>query len=140
MFIVLACGCFIAYFALGYATNVVAQTLSHKFRKISPQSILRQDLQFFDQAENSIGALTSQIDSNPQAILELMGYNIGLVLVGLFNVASCSVLAIVYNWRLGLVIICGGLPPLVAAGYLKIRLDAKLDRETASCFHRLRGY
>ncbi|KIL84038.1 multidrug resistance protein [Fusarium avenaceum] len=131
IFIFLACSCFIAYFALGYATNVVAQTLSHKFRKISLQSILRQDLQFFDQAENSTGALTSQIDSNPQAILELMGYNIGLVLVALLNIASCSVLAIAYSWRLGLVVVCGGLPPLVAAGYLKIRLDARLDREMA---------
>lgn len=40
MFIVLACGCFIAYFALGYATNVVAQGLSHKLRKRSLQDML----------------------------------------------------------------------------------------------------
>ncbi|KAF4962808.1 hypothetical protein FSARC_9130 [Fusarium sarcochroum] len=114
MFIALACGCFVAYFALGYATNIVAQTLSHKFRKTSLQSMLRQDLQFFDREESNTGALISQIDSNPQAILELMGYNVGLIL-----------------WRLGLVVICSGLPPLVIAGYLKIRFDAKLDREAS---------
>lgn len=131
MFIVFACGCFVAYFALGYATNVVAHTLSHKFRKSILKNILRQDLQFFDREENTTGALISQIDSNPQAVLELMGYNVGLILVAVFNITACSVLAIVYSWRLGLVVTCSGLPPLVIAGYLKIRFDAKLDRETS---------
>ncbi|KAF5689905.1 ABC transporter [Fusarium circinatum] len=106
MFIVFACGCFVAYFALGYATNVVAHTLSHKFRKAILENL------------------------NPQAVLELMGYNVGLILVAVFNITACSVLAIVYSWRLGLVVTCSGLPPLVIAGYLKIRFDAKLDRET----------
>ncbi|QGI67587.1 hypothetical protein CEK26_011538 [Fusarium fujikuroi] len=131
MFIVFACGCFVAYFALGYATNVVAHNLSHKFRKSILESILRQDLQFFDREENTTGALISQIDSNPQAVLELMGYNVGLILVAVFNITAYSVLAIVYSWRLGLVVTCSGLPPLVTAGYLKIRFDAKLDRETS---------
>ncbi|KAM0318999.1 hypothetical protein ACHAPQ_010515 [Fusarium lateritium] len=131
MFIIFACGCFVAYFALGYATNVVAHTLSHKFRKVILENILRQDLQFFDREENTTGALISQIDSNPQAVLELMGYNAGLILVTVFNITSCSVLAIVYSWRLGLVVTCSGLPPLVIAGYLKIRFDAKLDREAS---------
>jgi ATP-binding cassette subfamily B (MDR/TAP) protein 1 len=131
MFIIFACGCLAAYFALGYATNVIAHTLSHKFRKSILENILRQDLQFFDREENSTGALISQIDTNPQAVLELMGYNVGLILVAVFNITACSILAIVYSWRLGLVVTFSGLPPLVIAGYLKIRFDAKLDRETS---------
>lgn len=131
MFIVLAAGCFIAYFALGYATNVVAQLLNHKLRKLSLHHILRQDLQFFDRTENNTGALASRIDSNPQSVLELMGYNIGLILVAIFNIGTCSVLAIAYSWKFGLVVVCAGLPPLVTAGYLKIRFDAKLDRDVS---------
>lgn len=60
-----------------------------------------------------------------------MGYNIGLVLMALLNVTVCAILALAYSWRLGLVIICAGLTPLVGAGYLKIRFDAKLDRDTS---------
>lgn len=131
MFIVLAFGCLIAYFTMGYAANVVAQGLSHKFRRSLLHDMLRQDLQFFDRDENSTGALVSRIDSNPQSILELMGYNISLVLVAVFNIATCSILAIAYSWKLGLVVVCSGLPPLVAAGYMKIRFDAKIDRETS---------
>ncbi|KAE8135087.1 P-loop containing nucleoside triphosphate hydrolase protein [Aspergillus pseudotamarii] len=131
MFIVLAAGCLISYFILGYATNTVAQHLGHKLRKQCLHDILQQDIEFFDRDENSTGALVARVDSNPQAILELMGYNIGLVLIAALNVLACAVLALVYSWKLGLVVTCAGLTPLVGSGYLKIRLDAKLDRHTS---------
>ncbi|KNG83522.1 multidrug resistance protein 1, 2, 3 (p glycoprotein 1, 2, 3), partial [Aspergillus nomiae NRRL 13137] len=131
MFIVLAAGCLISYFILGYATNTVAQHLGHKLRKQSLHDILQQDLQFFDREENSTGALVARVDSNPQAILELMGFNIGLVLIASLNLFTCSVLALAYSWKLGLVVTCAGLTPLVGSGYLKIRLDAKFDYDTS---------
>ncbi|KAK7432493.1 hypothetical protein QQZ08_001058 [Neonectria magnoliae] len=131
MFIVMAAGALVSYFLLGYATNVVAQYLSHKLRRQSLFHMLRQDLQFFDRTENNTGALVSRIDANPQAILELMGFNIGLIIVAVLNVTVCSILAIAHTWKLGLVVVCAGLPPLVGCGYLKIRFDAKLDRETS---------
>ncbi|KAG5923143.1 hypothetical protein E4U61_004255 [Claviceps capensis] len=128
MFIVLAAGCFISYFALGYATNLVSQTLSHTFRRQSFNDMLRQDLQFFDREENNTGALASRVDSNPQAILELMGFNVGLILISVLNILGCSVLGIVYSWKLGLVIVFAGLPPFVSSGFFKFRADAALDR------------
>ncbi|KAI9370033.1 P-loop containing nucleoside triphosphate hydrolase protein [Aspergillus egyptiacus] len=131
MFIVLAAGCLVSYFGLGYATNIVAQHLSHYFRRLILNDMLRQDIQFFDRSENTTGALVSQIDSHPQAILELMGFNIALVVVAVLNLASCSILAIAHSWKIGLVVVFGGLPPLVGAGVAKIRLDARLDRNTS---------
>ncbi|KAF9891564.1 hypothetical protein FE257_003575 [Aspergillus nanangensis] len=131
MFIVLAAGCLISYFILGYATNTVAQHLGHKLRKQCLHDILQQDIEFFDREENSTGALVVRVDSNPQAILELMGYNIGLVLIAALNVLACAVLALIYSWKLGLLVTCAGLTPLIGSGYLKIRLDAKLDRDTS---------
>ncbi|RGP59629.1 hypothetical protein FLONG3_11145 [Fusarium longipes] len=131
MFIVLAAGLLVSYFVLGYATNTIAQFLSHKLRKQSLRDMLRQDLQFFDREENSTGALASRIDSNPQSILELMGFNVALILIAILNLAACSLMAIIHSWKLGLVVVCAGLPPLVSSGYFKIRLDAKLDRDTS---------
>lgn len=90
--------------------------------------MLRQDLQFFDREENNTGALTSRLESNPQAILEFMGFNVGLILTAVLNVLACSVLGIVYSWKLGLVVVFAGLPPFVGSGWWKIRFDAALDR------------
>ncbi|KAM6533163.1 hypothetical protein FALCPG4_006177 [Fusarium falciforme] len=129
MFIVLGGGCLFAYFAIGYATKMIAHQLSHKLRKQSLDGMLRQEPQFFDRDENTTGALASRVDSNPQSILELMGYNVSLTLVCALNVIACSILAIVHSWNLGLVVVFAGLPPLVGAGYLKIRWDAKINRD-----------
>lgn len=131
MFIVMAAGALVSYFFLGYASNTVAQHLNHKYRKQCLRDMVRQDLQFFDRTENNTGALASRIDSNPQSILELMGFNIALILIAVLNVTACSIMAIAHSWNLGLVVVCAGLPPLVGSGYLKIRFDAKLDRNTS---------
>ncbi|KAH7165837.1 P-loop containing nucleoside triphosphate hydrolase protein [Dactylonectria macrodidyma] len=131
MFIVMAAGALVSYFFLGYASNTIAQHLNHKYRKQSLKDMIRQDLQFFDRTENNTGALASRIDSNPQSILELMGFNIALILIAVLNVAACSIMAIAHDWKLGLVVVFAGLPPLVGCGYLKIRFDAKLDRSTS---------
>jgi len=56
-----------------------------------------------------------------------MGVNVSLMLIAIFNVAACSILGIVYSWKLGLAVVFGGLPPMLTAGWLKIRLDMKLD-------------
>ncbi|KAL5044569.1 hypothetical protein BDW71DRAFT_185798 [Aspergillus fruticulosus] len=131
MLIVLAAGCLVAYFAMGYATNTVAQHLNHWFRRLILYDMLRQDIQFFDREENTTGALVSRADSYPQAILELMGFNIALVLIAVLQLVTCGVLAIAYSWKLGLVVVFGGIPPLVGAGMVRIRLDARLDRNTS---------
>ncbi|WQF79623.1 Putative Type 1 protein exporter [Colletotrichum destructivum] len=131
MFFVLALGVLVCYFIMGLATNTIAQGLNHKLRKQCLNDFLRQDLQFFDRRENNTGALASRLESNPQAILELMGFNIGLILISTLNVVACSILAIVTTWKLGLVVVLAGLPPLVSAGYIKVRLDAKLDASTS---------
>ncbi|KAL2146186.1 hypothetical protein VTI28DRAFT_5026 [Corynascus sepedonium] len=131
MFIALAAGCLVFYFAMGWSVNVVATTLSHKLRRQIFHDILRQDLQFFDRPDNNTGALASRVDSNPQAVFELMGFNVALIFIAVLNVLGCSILALAHSWKLGLVIIFGGLPPLLGAGWFKIRLDMKLDHNVS---------
>lgn len=49
----------------------------------------------------------------------------------MLNVAVCSILGIAHSWKLGLVVVFGGLPPLLCAGWLKIRLDMRLDHSNS---------
>ncbi|KAI9874825.1 MAG: hypothetical protein M1823_007603, partial [Watsoniomyces obsoletus] len=98
------------------------------------QRILYQDMDFFDRPENSSGALTSKLSSLPNALQELISVNILLILIVLVNLVASSTLAIVYGWKMGLVVVFGGLPLLIASGYARIRLDQKLERETGERF------
>jgi len=92
------------------------------------------DQDFFDRPENSSGSLTSQLSSVPTALQELMSANLGLILNVLVNILSSSIVGIVYGWKLGLTIVFGGLTVLIAAGYMRIRLDQKLEIQTGQEF------
>lgn len=96
--------------------------------------MLRQDLQFFDRPENTTGALTSRADSYPQSILELMGFNIALILICVLGVLSCCILALANGWRLSVVIVFAGLPPLLVSGYARIRMEAAMDLKISKRF------
>lgn len=136
MFFVLGIGCLAVYFCIGWLSNIVAQTLNQKFRKNMLDSMLRQDVQFFDRAENTVGALTGRLDSYTQAVLELMGFNIALVFITMISVTASSILAIVVSWRLGLVGVFAGIPPLLVAGYARIRLETRMDDGNSKRFSR----
>ncbi|KAJ0282392.1 hypothetical protein COL940_005141 [Colletotrichum noveboracense] len=116
MFFVVGIGAFFVYFVIGWCSNTIATTFNQKMRKELVDNMLKQDLQFFDRPENTTGALASRTGSYPQAVFELMGFNIALILVSVVSVLACSILALAYGWRLGVVIVFAGLPPMLFAG------------------------
>ena len=84
-------------------------------------------MDFFDLPENTSGALTSKLSALPTQLQELISANAFLIVIVLVNLVSSSVLAIAYGWKLGLVIVCAGLPPIVISGYLRIRLETRIE-------------
>jgi ATP-binding cassette subfamily B (MDR/TAP) protein 1 len=86
-----------------------------------------------------LGALTAKLSSVPNALLELISANLLLIFIVLVNVSASSILAIAYGWKLGLVVVFGGMPLLLACGYAKIRLDQKLETLTGEWFSESAG-
>ncbi|CAH0045767.1 unnamed protein product [Clonostachys solani] len=129
MFFIMAIASLIVYFVMGWATNIIAQSLNRRVRKEMLSSVIKQDLRFFDRPENTVGAIISRIDSYPQAILELMGMNMGMVFLSGAMVLISAILALAVTWRVGVVGVFVGLPPLLLAGYARIRLEAKIESD-----------
>lgn len=127
MFFVVALGSLFCYGVIGWATNTVVQEMTHRYRRELFDSVLRQDMQFFDRPENTAGALTSRLSSNPQSITELMGFNIALILISVVSLVASCVLALCYSWRLSVVVVFAGMPPLVVSGWMRMQLDLKLQ-------------
>ncbi|KAM3499894.1 hypothetical protein MY10362_006883 [Beauveria mimosiformis] len=127
MLLVLSLGCLLCYYALGWAMNVIANTLSTRVRSDMLRSLVRQDLRFFDRPENTVGAMVARLDSNPQAVLELMGINISFSIISTISVVACCILSLVVAWKVGVVGIFVGLPPLVLSGWLRIKLEIRLN-------------
>lgn len=150
MFFVMALGNLCSYFFLGYCCNVISQvstplpcliiySKSHKrmtyfYRRVMFEAILRQDVQFFDSPDNTVGALTSRLSTQPTQLQELMGMNLALIIIVLVNIILSSILAIVFGWKLALTVIAGGLIPLVLAGYIRMRIESNLSDEISKRF------
>ncbi|KAJ9615533.1 hypothetical protein H2200_001608 [Cladophialophora chaetospira] len=139
MFFVLALANLVAYFTIGWTCNLIAQAVTHRVRAEMFERVLDQDVEFFDVPENTSGALTSRISTLPTQLQELVSANAPLILNVLVNVVSSSALALAYGWKLGLVVVFGALPPLILAGYVRIRLEMRLDRQVGSGFAESAG-
>ncbi|KAK7211723.1 hypothetical protein V2G26_018901 [Clonostachys chloroleuca] len=100
------------------------------------EAYLRQDLCFFDRPENTAGALTSRLSSYPQLIFVLMGFNVRMISVTRTTVVVSSILSIVIAWKLGLVGVFAGIPPLILSGYVRVRAETKLERDIGRLFER----
>ncbi|OLN94073.1 Leptomycin B resistance protein pmd1-like protein 8 [Colletotrichum chlorophyti] len=103
------------------------------------ENTLKQEMSFFDEPMNTAGALVSRLSREPTNLQEPMSANLGLIFVNIVNLASSCVLAIAVGWKLGLVLVFGALPPLVFSGWLRIRLEYKLDNDTAARFAESSG-
>ncbi|KAF2014111.1 P-loop containing nucleoside triphosphate hydrolase protein [Aaosphaeria arxii CBS 175.79] len=134
MFFVVALGNLAVYAIIGWASNVVAQHVSRHYRLEILELILKQDMVFFDEEENAAGALSSRLSLYPNNLVELLGFNLMLILISCVNVISSSILALIVGWKLGLVVVFGALPPMITAGYLRIRLEFKLEEATSKRF------
>ncbi|KAI5277102.1 putative ABC transporter [Aureobasidium subglaciale] len=134
MFFVLAIVNLFGYFLIGVAYNTLGQTLTHRYRREMIERIVHFDQDFFDRPENSSGALTAKLSSVPSSVQELMSANLGLMLNVVVNIIATSVVAIAFGWKLGLTLVFGGLTVIVAGGYIRIRLDQKLEASTEEQF------
>lgn len=139
MFFVVACGNLVAYAIAGWLANIIAQQIMKFYRAEIFNNTLRQDMVFFDHPEHSTGALVSRLSAEPTSLQELLSMNLSLMLVNIVNLLSSAILAIVYGWKLGLVLSLGTLPVLVGAGYVRIRLEYKFDDDTTGRFARSSG-
>ncbi|KAH8629622.1 Leptomycin B resistance protein pmd1 [Alternaria alternata] len=127
MFLVLSLGCLLCYYTLGWAMNVIANTLSARVRSSMMECLLYQDLRFFDSPENTVGSMTAKLDSHPQAVLELMGINISFSVISIVSVVACCILSLATSWKVGVVGIFVGLPPLILSGWLRLKLEKRLN-------------
>ncbi|KAK2731944.1 hypothetical protein FQN55_004419 [Onygenales sp. PD_40] len=134
MFFIVAIGNLVAYFILGWVSNLIAQVLTQRYRLELFDTVLKQDMAFFDRPENAVGALASKLTTQPTQLQDLLGFNFPLMLIVVVNLVSSCILGLIVGWKLALVTIFGGLPPLLLSGYTRIRLEMKFDALTGDRF------
>ncbi|KAK7461381.1 hypothetical protein VKT23_008560 [Stygiomarasmius scandens] len=104
-----------------------AATVTARLRTLSFKAILRQDIEFFDQDENSTGALTSQLSDNPQKVNGLAGVTLGAIVQTASNLVAGTVVGLIFTWKIGLIALACT-PLLVTTGYIRLRVVVLKDQ------------
>ncbi|KAL2314232.1 Leptomycin B resistance protein pmd1 [Schizosaccharomyces pombe] len=118
----------ISNFAMTYAMEAVLQRIRyHLFR-----TLLRQDVEFFDRSENTVGAITTSLSTKIQSLEGLSGPTLGTFFQILTNIISVTILSLATGWKLGLVTLSTS-PVIITAGYYRVRaLDQVQEKLSAA--------
>ncbi|KAF2098711.1 ABC multidrug transporter Mdr1 [Rhizodiscina lignyota] len=124
----------IIYSLMGFNGTVLAQHLNKTYRAQYFRDLVRQDIAFFDDSTNTSASLVSRLSAHPTQLQGLLSTGLGLILIMIVNIASCSVLALVRGWRLGLVGVFVVLPPICIAGGIRLRLQSRFEKAIARIY------
>ncbi len=107
------------------------EALTKRLRSEAFQAILRQDVSFFDDPQNSTGALCTRLSSEASSVRGATGIRIGLICENIFSFGIGVILSFIFSWQLTLAFL-GFVPLLIAAVFLQNLLltkFAKNDRQ-----------
>ncbi|XP_044969027.1 ABC transporter B family member 4-like [Hordeum vulgare subsp. vulgare] len=111
--------------------------LIERIRALSFQSIVHQEVAWFDDPRNSSGALGARLSIDSSNVRRLVGDNLSLMVQIISTLVTGAVIALIADWKLALIIIC--VSPLTGIqGYANVKFlngfsqDAKIMHEDAS--------
>ncbi|GJN17985.1 hypothetical protein PR202_gb05096 [Eleusine coracana subsp. coracana] len=107
--------------------------LIKRIRTISFQSILRQEVSWFDNPSNSSGALGTRLSVDALNVRRLVGDNLALIVQSVASLTTGFVIAFVADWRLALITTC--VIPLVGAqGYAQVKFLMGFSEEAKEMY------
>ncbi len=118
MYIMLAFVTLIAMCIQGIAFAYCSERLIQRARDGAFRRFLRQDISFFDDDQNSTGALTSFLSTETTHLASISGATLGTLISCSTTLIVAIVVALAIGWKLALVCICA-LPVILGTGFLR---------------------
>ncbi|CAF0845843.1 unnamed protein product [Adineta steineri] len=129
LFILLGAAFMILHFFQFVTFGIAGAKLVSRLRLKAFACLLRQEVAYFDQPENSSGAICTQLSSNAAAIEDMAGSRLGVICEGLSMSTFGFLLGFFYNWELTIII---AIPfvILLIANVMQIRLSSWLKTQS----------
>ncbi|XP_070831884.1 bile salt export pump [Chaetodon trifascialis] len=106
LFCIVAVVSFVCQFLQGYAFAKSGELLTRRLRKMGFQSMLKQEIGWFDDPRNSPGALTTRLATDASMVQGATGTQIGMIVSSLTSIGASFIIAFYFSWKLSLVIMC----------------------------------
>ncbi|KAH7071899.1 leptomycin B resistance protein pmd1 [Paraphoma chrysanthemicola] len=134
MFGVIAAGVGVAYFILGFAGHLISVAVTRHYRQEYLDNMIRKTISFFDDTGHSPGSLTSALSSDCTQLQQLTGTEMSLAFIAIVNLVGSILIAFIYGWKLTLVGIFSAMPLILAAGYVRTRIEMQFEQDNAKVF------
>jgi ABC-type multidrug transport system fused ATPase/permease subunit len=134
MFGVIAAGVGVAYFTLGFASYTISVAVSTFYRQEYLVNMISKRISFFDVEGHSAGSLTSRLSNDSTQLQQLMGTEMSMALISVFNLAGSIAISFAFGWKLSLVGLFSALPIILGAGYLRVSQEMKFEKMNAAVF------
>ncbi|XP_063069028.1 bile salt export pump [Engraulis encrasicolus] len=128
VFVAVAGISFVSQFLQGFSFAKSGELLTRRLRKMGFQSILKQDIGWFDDPKNSPGALTTRLASDAAMVQGATGSQIGMIVNSITNIFASLVIAFFFSWKLTLVVVCF-LPLIGLSGAFQARMLTGFAKE-----------
>nr|XP_045615136.1 ATP-dependent translocase ABCB1-like [Procambarus clarkii] len=109
------------FFLQIYMFSLSGEKLTSRLRKLSFAAMLKQEMAWFDEERNSVGALCSRLSADASAVQGATGSRVGTIAQSISTLGIGASLALYYDWRLGLVSL-----PFVPFVLLAMYLQSKI--------------
>uniref|UniRef100_L7JCX2 Spermidine/putrescine import ATP-binding protein potA n=1 Tax=Pyricularia oryzae (strain P131) TaxID=1143193 RepID=L7JCX2_PYRO1 len=134
MFVMLATGVGISYFALAWSATRLSFYIIPHYRKEYMRNMLLKPISFFDDDANSTGALAARLATDPAQLQQLLGMNMGFVAVSVLSVVGCLAISFYFGWKLTAVTVVTTLPLILGAAFFRVRYEKRLEAMGAAVF------
>ncbi|CAF0877178.1 unnamed protein product [Didymodactylos carnosus] len=121
MFIIFAFLMLITMFLQSFLFACSGEALTQRLRAKTFQSMLRQEVAWFDLTDNNTGALCTRLSTEASDVQGATGIRIGTILQNIANLGVGIILAFIYGWALTLVVLAF-VPFMIIAGFLQTYL------------------
>ncbi|CAF2740047.1 unnamed protein product [Rotaria sp. Silwood2] len=112
---------FFTMFLQSFLFSISGETLTQRLRSRIFQTLLQQDVAYFDQPENNTGALCTRLATEASDVQGATGIRIGTMLQNVSNLGVGMILAFIYGWSLTLLMLAF-VPFMIVAGFLQTYL------------------
>lgn len=137
MFMVLGIASFLIIPLRGYFFAVAGSKLVQRIRLMCFEKVVNMEVGWFDEPENSSGAIGARLSADAASVRALVGDALGLLVQNSASALAGVIIAFVASWQLALIILV--LIPLIGVnGYVQMKFmkgfsaDAKMMYEEAS--------
>nr|XP_010982971.1 ATP-binding cassette sub-family B member 5 [Camelus dromedarius] len=105
IFVILGVICFVSYFIQGLFYGRAGEILTMRLRHLAFKAMLYQDISWFDDKENSPGALTTILAIDIAQIQGATGSRIGVLIQNATNMGLSVIISFIHGWEMTLLIL-----------------------------------